>query len=319
MQDAGKAPLISVIVPVYNAAKTLRRSIESILSQTYTNIEIIAVNDGSKDNSLDILREYRDTDYRVKIIDKINGGVASARQAGIQNASGKYAIHVDPDDWIESNMLEQLYSAAIETNSDMIICDYYCEINNNINIINQKPSANDSRTVLFELFSHLHGSCCNKLISSNYYNKVTFTEGLNLSEDLLYICKILMFNPKIHYIDRAFYHYIIQPDTISQSKTYSIDRFCQLNSVITELRLLFEHNHELVRTVSNKMFPALSYLGLKIHNMPKELYISTIAPYRAEIKSSNLPLAVKFLILLSLHGHFGLAKYLYNMQKCIRN
>ena len=117
-----KKPIISVIVPVYNVENYLRQSLNSILNQTFSNIEIICVNDGTKDNSRSILAEYQQKDCRIKIIDKDNGGLSSARNAGLKIAQGEFISFIDSDDWIEPQMLEKLYKNIISLNTDISIC-----------------------------------------------------------------------------------------------------------------------------------------------------------------------------------------------------
>ncbi len=115
-------PEISVIVPVYNVEKYLRNCLDTILDQTFSDTEIICVNDGSKDKSRDILEEYKHKDSRIKIIDKKNGGLSSARNAGLKIAQGKYISFIDSDDWVESTMLEKLYNSMESLNTDIAIC-----------------------------------------------------------------------------------------------------------------------------------------------------------------------------------------------------
>lgn len=115
--------LISVIVPVYNIEKYLPRCIDSILDQTYKNWEAIFVNDGSTDNSLKILEEYKKRDERIKIINKKNAGSGAARNDGIETSKGKYIAFLDSDDWYEKNFLENLYNNLIENNSDVAMCN----------------------------------------------------------------------------------------------------------------------------------------------------------------------------------------------------
>src|SRR5207253_2318057 len=105
-------PNVSIIVPVYNNEKYLSECLDSLINQTLKDIEIILVNDGSNDNSLLICYEFGKIDGRIKVIDKPNGGVSSARNTGLKLASGKYVGFVDSDDWIESDMYEKMYSAA---------------------------------------------------------------------------------------------------------------------------------------------------------------------------------------------------------------
>ena len=116
---------ISVIVTIYNVEPFIRKCIDSVLTQTHTNLELILVNDGSPDNSLAICQEYAKKDKRVVIVDKKNGGQASARNAGIDVATGDYVGFIDGDDWIEPNMYEVLTEKAISTDSDIVQCEWY--------------------------------------------------------------------------------------------------------------------------------------------------------------------------------------------------
>ncbi len=117
-----KKPVISVIVPVYNVEKYLSKCLDSILAQTFSNIEIICVNDGSTDNSRKILAEYEKKDSRIKIVDKKNGGLSSARNAGMRVAQGEFFGFIDSDDWITPDMFEKLYDSMITLNTDISIC-----------------------------------------------------------------------------------------------------------------------------------------------------------------------------------------------------
>ena len=115
-------PKISVIVPVYNVEKYLRKCLDTIISQTFSDIEIICVNDGSTDNSRKILEEYKNKDYRIVIVDKKNGGLSSARNAGMKVARGEFISFIDSDDWIDETMLEKLYNSMTTLKTDITIC-----------------------------------------------------------------------------------------------------------------------------------------------------------------------------------------------------
>ena len=159
-----KSPKISIIVPVYKAEKYLYRCVDSILAQTFSFFEVLLIDDGSPDNSGKICDEYALLDSRVRVFHKENGGVSSARQLGIDNVQGEYTIHVDPDDWIEPQMLEELYVKAVVEKADMVICDFIFDYPDRQVYVNQKPSSLAHEIVLCELFQHLHGSCCNKML-----------------------------------------------------------------------------------------------------------------------------------------------------------
>ena len=115
-------PLISVIVPVYNVEKYVGRCITSNINQSYTNLEIIVVNDGSTDNSLSVCESYAAKDNRIKLITQENRGLSGARNTGLRHYTGEYVTFVDSDDWIHRNMVEYLYNALIRHKSEMSLC-----------------------------------------------------------------------------------------------------------------------------------------------------------------------------------------------------
>ena len=115
---------ISVIVPIYNVEQYVERCLNSIIENTYKNLEIICINDGSTDNSLKILEKIAENEQRIKIIDKINGGVSSARNIGLDVATGDYIAFVDSDDWVHNRYFEILLDFAIKEEADIVACDY---------------------------------------------------------------------------------------------------------------------------------------------------------------------------------------------------
>ena len=117
-------PLISIIVPVYNVEKYLNRCIESIVAQTYTNLEIILVNDGSPDNSAQICESWREKDNRITILHKENGGLSDARNKGLEVANGEYVSFIDSDDFVHSLYIEALYTMCKNTNTKIAVCNF---------------------------------------------------------------------------------------------------------------------------------------------------------------------------------------------------
>ena len=115
---------ISVIVPVYKAEKYLSRCVNSILGQTFSDFELILIDDGSPDKSGILCEEFAKKDARIRVIHQKNQGVSAARQKGLDNATGEYVIHADPDDWVEPDWLETLYLEAERTKADMVMCDF---------------------------------------------------------------------------------------------------------------------------------------------------------------------------------------------------
>lgn len=221
-------PETSIIMPVYNAEKTLSQMIDSILSQTFTDWELLCIDDGSTDSSGVLLEEYALRDSRIKVFHKANEGVAMARQMGIDNAQGEYCIHADADDWVEPTMLEELYNEAKGKDADVIICDYFLNIKEKQTYISQKPTSLDPIQILRDLFQQLHGSCWNKLVKRVCYNKydITFPKGINHCEDLITWIQLFQHPEiKVAYLPKAFYHYCENELSITRNftrKTYEM-------------------------------------------------------------------------------------------------
>ena len=118
-------PKVSVVIPVYNVGKQLEKCLDSVVAQTFPDIEIIVVNDGSTDNSPEIIARYADKDSRIVVIDKSNEGLAYARKSGIEAAQGEYIQHLDGDDFLEPDAIELLYNKAIEDAADMVVFPFW--------------------------------------------------------------------------------------------------------------------------------------------------------------------------------------------------
>ena len=220
-------PSISIIVPVYKAEAYLRRCVDSLLVQTFTDFEVLLIDDGSPDRSGEICDAYAKKDTRVRVFHQPNGGVSVARQRGLDEARGEYTIHADPDDWVEPNMLEELYRKAKEDDADMVICDFYTNDEKTQKYVKQRPSKLDHCTVSHELFQQLHGSCWNKLVKRVCYGKygIHFPKELSFCEDLYTNAKLLHYPLKIAYVPRAFYHYDQFVNKGSIVHTYSFEDF----------------------------------------------------------------------------------------------
>ena len=218
---------ISVIVPVFKAERYIHKCLDSLVSQTFENYEILLIDDGSPDKSGEICDEYAKKNKRIKVIHKKNGGVSSARQCGLDSAVGEYVIHVDPDDWVESNMLCELYDNAYKDDCDILLCDYYQDCNRQSMLVKQQPSNLNHDIVLKELFHHLHGSCWNKLVKRSLFQQysISFPLDLSFSEDLYVNCCLLMNNVKVSYLARAYYHYTLDLNKNSLVRHYSRDTY----------------------------------------------------------------------------------------------
>lgn len=201
---------ISIIIAIYNSDKFLSKCIDSIKLQTFTDYEVLLVDDGSTDKSSSICKQYAKADTRFKYFHKQNGGVASAREYGLLHATGKYVIHVDSDDWIDPKMLETLYNEAEKTQVDMLICDYYYDTVLSSSVCKQEPGSLDNKSIIIELLNGtLHGSCWNKLVrKESLIRHDLHFPNCDICEDLYINIALLLKEIKVGYINKAFYHYV---------------------------------------------------------------------------------------------------------------
>lgn len=223
---------VSIIVAVYNVEKYIRRCLDSLQSQTYKNIEIILVDDGSTDMSGNICDEYAHKDSRFRIIHKENEGVSKARQAGLDSATGEYVIHADPDDYVEKDMVETLLYKAIETDSDMVFCDFF--LNDKYHSLEYKEGEDWLRKLVDVT---IVCSCWNVLVRRYFIKEhnISFTpDWLCMSEDFLFLIRCVHAGAKYTYLPKAFYHYFYSnKGSLSNSKSeIAIDSIC---TVIEEL------------------------------------------------------------------------------------
>lgn len=207
--------LLSIIVPVYKAEKHLDRCVESILSQTYGNIELVLVDDGSPDACPAMCDSWAKRDWRVRVIHKKNNGASSARNAGLDMASGEYIGFVDADDFVEPDMYETLMKNALENNADRSGCGYFDS---------SRPdefSADGKITVLSDKNSIIAYSACGKhnnvwrsVYSKKAIGKIRFDESLVIAEDWLFNYEVSKNVSVQADTDKRLYHYESAPDSL---------------------------------------------------------------------------------------------------------
>lgn len=211
-------PLISVIVPVYNTAKYLPRCLDSILAQTYNNLEIIIVDDGSTDNSAKIIKSYAQKDPRIKSFHQSNSGLSSARNTGIAKSTGAYITFVDSDDSIEPNMLEAMVAAILNTSADIAVCSFK-EIYPNGKVThfsNSHPQKIYDTESALEAMLQEKGfmvSATMKLFPTKYFKTVQFPVG-KLYEDIGTTYKLIMQASAIIFLPAEYYIYHHHQDSI---------------------------------------------------------------------------------------------------------
>lgn len=236
--------LVSIIVPVYKVEKYLHRCIDSIINQSYRNLEIILVDDGSPDNCGKVCDEYAEQDKRIKVIHKSNGGLSSARNAGLDIANGDYIYFVDSDDYIDTRLVEDNLQLAIEYKAD-IVC-FNLNIIKNGNIIKGfsyfEKNIYDTKILKDGLYrGYISEVVWNKLYKRNIWNYLRFPEGINF-EDSYIITDILAIASKIIANSNVYYFYNQDNDNAITHTTKNINR---------QLIKLFISKHKLDNVKSN--------------------------------------------------------------------
>lgn len=217
---------ISIIIPVYNTEKYLWKCIKSVLNQSYRNIEIICIDDGSTDGSGRILDELAGQDERMIVIHQINKGESGARNVGLNIASGDYIGFVDCDDWIESDMYGELVYALETTNSDMAIASWFCDDEHGSKpVVNLKPvkekifGRDKLMRYVYERdayrgFAYMWDKLYKKeLFCDSYKKMIRFDESLQLGGDVLVLARLVLNTRQAVYVDKAFYHYLQRSDS----------------------------------------------------------------------------------------------------------
>ena len=214
-------PKISIIVPVYNVEKYIAKCLKSLTLQTLQGIEIIIVNDGSLDRSIDIIEKYvKENPTKIKYYEKKNGGLSSARNYGIEYATGEYVAFLDSDDYVEINMYEEMYNLAKKENADMVECDFIWEWEYGKKVYDKRREYKTKE----DMMKKPRVVAWNKIYKREILNKnkIRFPEGL-IYEDMEFFYKLLPHLNKISYINKYFVHYIQRKDSISNKQTKKIE------------------------------------------------------------------------------------------------
>lgn len=289
MKEKQKSPLISIIVPVYNVEKYLSQCLDSLIYQTYKNIEILCVNDGSLDNSKNILDKYLLKDNRIKVINQKNQGLSAARNTGIAHANGKYIMFVDSDDWLELETCEIAVCEAEKEEADLVFWSYTREYDKNskdklffwedktifgeeqvqqklhrrlVGLIGEELSHPDYANALETAWGKLY------LAAEIIENNVRFVDTAKIgTEDALFNLYVLGYVKKAIYVRQCFNHYR-RDNSSSLTSTYKKNLFNQwqhlfelMNKYITEKKLPDVYKNAL----SNRI--ALSILGLGLNEL----------------------------------------------------
>lgn len=220
-------PLISIIILVYNVADYLVPCLESVCAQTYENLEIVVVNDGSTDQSPEILRRFAEQDGRIVVLDKENAGLITARRDGVKISTGEYIFWVDGDDYVSLDCIEKLYEAAVRSGSDIAsaqrvrVCTDYISSDGFI-----EPGVRTNREFLSILLLHRHVTVGGKLYRKNLWENLSYYEEINLGEDFILNLELALDTaaPSIVFVGDAFYFYVQRPGSMIRCR----DKFAYL-------------------------------------------------------------------------------------------
>ena len=237
---------ISIIVPIYNTEKYLKKCIDSLINQTMKNIEIILINDGSTDNSEKIIKEYKDK--RIKYFKNKNQGIGKTRNFGIKKSTGKYLMFIDSDDYISYNCCEMFYNNIINTNADMVVSNFYKDNQGTIEEIKLDDFSPSSIKENKDLLLIINPGPCNKLFRKSIItnNNILFDEE-HKYEDMPFVMKYIKYARKISKLDMSLSYYCIH----SNSETTIRDK--RIFDVLKQLRKVrkeFEQENYLKESIN---------------------------------------------------------------------
>ena len=265
---------VSIIVPVYNVELYIEDCLNSLLNQTYSNYEIILINDGSTDNSIEICSKYND--QKIKIFNQNNKGVSIARNVGISLATGQYIMFVDADDMVSEKYIENLIKSIEETNTDMVVCGYTKE---KAELVNKKNSQEikgeiiNANTMLENMMENnlQEGYLWNKIFKKSIINdnSLEFKEGVNVWEDLYFVIEYLSKSDKIFAINEKLYYYRTREGSAVNRKETATD-------LVGKVKIL-----ELIMKNYNFIINNKNYYGIK------RMYVTVLLKYLLQIKKDN--------------------------------
>ncbi|MDR0914209.1 MAG: glycosyltransferase [Oscillospiraceae bacterium] len=255
--------MISVIIPVYNVEKYLKRCVDSVLAQTYQDFEIILVDDGSTDNGGKLCDEYAALNDRIRTIHQANGGLSAARNTGIDEANGEYISFIDSDDWIAETFLEVLYNTAVNNNADISTVRYY-EIweDGRKEVFTLSPENKvmpglEAMELVCDNPKYIEHTVCNKLFKKHLFNQLRFKVGI-VYEDWRLTYKLLYFSNTVAVNDEILYFYFQRSGSIRKSE-FSEKKVSKYYIYVEREEFFKEHNlTDLIEpTIINRMQAAL--------------------------------------------------------------
>jgi glycosyltransferase involved in cell wall biosynthesis len=305
-------PEISIVIPIYNQEKYLRKCLDSIVAQIFRDFEAILVDDGSTDESARICKEYAQRDSRFVYYRKENGGVSAARQFGHDHVRGTYTIHCDPDDWVEPDWLEALHTEAVRTNADMTICDYYSECNGTSTANSQRPADLSPFSVRRSLLTTLHAACWNKLIRTSRYkeNTLAFPNHVNVMEDSVFCVEFLAYCKVISYVERPLYHYCATATSITGSiKKWGVHNCIYAHELIMKL---VSDDADLCKKLDEEFPASILWKAWFCEDYSPRHFKAFAWQYRRDIfKSKDMDASRKIILVAASYGPAKLVKWMH--------
>lgn len=305
---------ISVIVPIFNMEKLMRKCLDSILAQTFTDYECLLIDDGSKDGSPAICDEYAAKDSRFKAFHKPNGGLSDARNYGLAHAQGEYTIFFDPDDWVDEDCLKDMYAKAKETNADLVMCDYFNEDPYRRQYTKQTPTSLNHDNLLKDVITgKIYGYTWNKLLKKDLYSRyqLQYPKGMYGCEDQYTMCALLKNAIKVTYLPKAYYHYMHYGNE-TQSRKYDDHTY----QMMVQTRDLF------YETLKDTKYAELAYSIKTFHiigaaflfgyrNYSSREFVDVFTPYKWVLDKVPLTFWNKMMYKLCFMGLFRETRYVY--------
>ena len=265
--------IVSVVVPIYNSEPFLDRCIKSVVDQSYKNIEIILVNDGSTDSSANLCDYYASIDKRIKVIHKTNGGLVSSRKTGLMHSTGDYVLYIDGDDWIETSLIEDYVNEAIKNDADLVISSHIVNLEGNEEIlVNSLPAGVYHKKDLlskiypkmlytgkfsqFGIFSYAWGKLYKR--DTLLTNQLNVSEEITMGEDALCLYPTLLKSKTLVILNKPLYHYRQRADSLIKTlRTVDVHK---MQKVYSDLKKAFDDAGVLDITLNQLQYYILSLL-----------------------------------------------------------
>lgn len=268
---------VSVIVTAYNIEQYIGRCLKSILTQSFQDIEVVVVNDGSTDNTEEIINSISKGDSRVKVINKKNSGIIEARKSGFNSSNGEYILFIDGDDWIEDECLMKMYLKAKEGDYDIIISNAFWSYDNK-KIPHSMFSLKDeeeNKLLTNILLSKIPPAMWGKLVKRNFiiYKKIEFPSNINYAEDLATVSTWFMNNPKIGFLKENLYNYYQREGSITKVESTNILQVDDAREFIKqqlEKNQIFEEYRDEFNYMEYKQIYIYRFLGNNIFHLNRK-------------------------------------------------